>query len=316
MKKLLIKLQEKMIRCPICSSKDIGYNFRTTDSFEGHANFDVYKCNNCSVYFLNPQPTTESLKEYYEAGSHAIHLYTEDNINKFIKAYEEKYKRDYKNEHLDVIKHYIKTGNVLDMGCGRGEFVKLLQEYNYNAYGVDNNQKNVDLGKSYNINNLFINNAEDIDFNIKFDLITLISFLEHTFKPRNIIEKCDKLLKDNGLLYISIPTTDSLHFNIMRKESYWIMAPYHLFYFNYKSLEKLLNNYKFKIKNFIITPYTTGGWTHSISNELGLKDKYLEWEKDSDFMKYTKHINNIFDSIAYMLKQPSIMKIIAVKNSD
>ncbi len=70
----------------------------------------------------------------------------------------------------------------LDIGCGRAEWVQLLQKEGINAFGIDQNQAMIHLAKSEGVKNVFSKDAFEylasVDQN-KFDLITSFHVIEH-----------------------------------------------------------------------------------------------------------------------------------------
>ena len=99
---------------------------------------------------------------------------------------------------------------VLDVGCGRGKFlVYLLQNKNRNItpYGVDISK--VGLEQAHKKDKR-IRTTQTIDVlpHNYFDVITIISTLEHFEKPKEMIFKLHDLLKSDGLLVVVLPIGD------------------------------------------------------------------------------------------------------------
>lgn len=56
-------------KCDLCESEKLKVLYKVEDcnrGFEGV--FNLYKCKNCGLMFLNPQPTFKELEKYYSAG--------------------------------------------------------------------------------------------------------------------------------------------------------------------------------------------------------------------------------------------------------
>jgi len=54
------------------------------------------------------------------------------------------YEEEVKKQQQDYLSFFPKNGIVLDLGCGRGEFLELLRENGYEAAGVDSNSQMVE----------------------------------------------------------------------------------------------------------------------------------------------------------------------------
>lgn len=120
------------------------------------------------------------------------------------------------NDRKLILKH-IKEGNILDLGCGNGSTLKLIQnEYkNSHLYGVDIIETK---SKENNLNNIKIINKDIIEFLdnekiLKFDTIILSSTLHelYSFKFNNIsikqfliiiLNKLKSILKEDGIIII------------------------------------------------------------------------------------------------------------------
>lgn len=50
------------------------------------------------------------------------------------------------------LEHFTGRRNVLDIGCGRGEFLQLLKEIGVEAYGIDKNPEMIKVSRSYGLN--------------------------------------------------------------------------------------------------------------------------------------------------------------------
>lgn len=96
---------------------------------------------------------------------------------------------------------------ILDIGCGKGFFLKRLYD-NFDSaieyYGID-----ISSVATYNAQNYFslpkyfVSPAERLPFEDKsFDYIQIISTLEHVSKPSLVIKEAYRVLKDKGYLYI------------------------------------------------------------------------------------------------------------------
>ena len=137
---------------------------------------------------------------------------------------------------------YDKKLNILDIGCGYGVFPNYLSKFkNISAYGIDTSKYAIDLGKKkYKFKNLNYGDISklDINFDIKFDVVTIIGvfwFMLDDFK--SCYKNLRKILKKNGKVYfqVNIPNDN----NIFKKKIK-----------DYSDLYNFLNKF-FIIDNFI-----------------------------------------------------------------
>ncbi|OGL48855.1 MAG: hypothetical protein A2161_11185, partial [Candidatus Schekmanbacteria bacterium RBG_13_48_7] len=59
---------------------------------------------------------------------------------------------DVKKKQLQYLKYFKDKKNILDFGCGRGEFLELLTEANFNAFGVEENEEMASICKEKQLN--------------------------------------------------------------------------------------------------------------------------------------------------------------------
>lgn len=106
-------------------------------------------------------------------------------------------------------KHINPKMNILDVGCGYGRTLSKLHENGFkNLTGVDYSEQMIKRGlRSYPHFNLIKNNGDDLPFPDKsFDAVLLIGVLTsniQTKKQQELILEISRVLKDNGLIYIS-----------------------------------------------------------------------------------------------------------------
>lgn len=129
---------------------------------------------------------------------------------------------------LDIeLKRFLKLldgKNVLDLGIGEGQNSIILSELGYNVTGVDYSTKSLEICKS-NCSNIELIQSDIRNYSIaknKYDLIMsryALHFL-HKDDVFSIINNIKSNLSQNGLVYISVLSTDdpSLNFKISSQD--------------------------------------------------------------------------------------------------
>ncbi len=137
-----------------------------------------------------------------------------------------------------------KKPTLLDVGCGRGDFLIRAQNCGYNASGIDFDPKTVELA---NMRGLRAKTSEihDLPKDLKYDAITLSHVLEHVYDPKSLLEAVLCRLKPGGYFYLSTPNFDSAGQSTFQKKWRGLDAPRHLSLFNSKCLKKLLEEIGF-----------------------------------------------------------------------
>ena len=124
-------------------------------------------------------------------------------------------------------------GTVLDVGCGDGALVELLNsKKNINAKGIDINQ-----GIDFETDKLPFKENE-------FDFVVMYSVLEHLYNPGNILSEIKRVLKKNGFMIAIIPNYDPSRLISCNRKFYH--DPTHVHPYNPVSLQHLMRLYNFE----------------------------------------------------------------------
>lgn len=124
------------------------------------------------------------------------------------------------NKHIDLKRlrfvssslreHGITTNSkILDVGCGNGNISIFLGQQGFQVLGIDISEKAISKAKS-------INTLENVDFKVlsaedlcyaneKYDAIICSEVLEHLNRPDEILQYIHRLLKDDGVLIVTVP---------------------------------------------------------------------------------------------------------------
>jgi len=127
-----------------------------------------------------------------------------------------------------IIKKYKQSGNLLDVGCAHGYFLKIVKK-DFNCEGLEYNRSATKIARQITkckIYNESIENAKKIKSN-KYDIITCFDVLEHTTRPDIAISEIGRLLKKGGLVIISVPNTNSLGHKLKGKDWFGYMDRTH-----------------------------------------------------------------------------------------
>ena len=94
---------------------------------------------------------------------------------------------------------------ILDVGCGSGYSVNYLTERGFDVTGIDFSEEIIKEGKKkYGNIDIRVMDANKLDFPEEhFDLILFECSLSVMKNPPNILANSKKLLKKNGLIYLS-----------------------------------------------------------------------------------------------------------------
>lgn len=196
---------------------------------------EIYELNMNSNYeMLVTFPVPNDLSKYYKSESYISH--TDSKKSLFDKVYQV-VKNASLNKKLQLINSFnTSSKNVLDIGAGTGDFLKVCSQNNWSIFGTEPNKKARNIAKEKGVE-LFETLSSVSDK--KFDVITLWHVLEHVENLSETIFLLDKILAENGKIIIAVPNfkcDDANHY-----KEFWAAfdVPRHLWHFSQRSIVKV-----------------------------------------------------------------------------
>ena len=192
-----------------------------------------------------PQPEAHQLSRYYKSEDYISHT---DNKRNLLEWTYHLVKRISLSRKVNLINSFNLIGkDVLDIGCGTGDFLKTAQQRGWNVLGVEPNEKARELAnqktnnKVYDVKSLYELKEKS------FDVITLWHVLEHLPQKEQHIEICKKLLKPHGRIVVAVPNYKCFDASYYKK--YWAGydVPRHLWHFSQNAIKLLFQNVKMEV---------------------------------------------------------------------
>lgn len=243
--------------------------------------FSLSKCFLCGLIFLKEESESVDLNVYKN-------YYKKETGKRFGSISEFAVKAFRFLRALKVFSLKPKGKKIIDIGSGRGWMLYFLKKYfGYkNAIGTQISENAYRFSKEKL--GLEVHNKDllDLEFDIKFDVITLWHILEHVPEPEDYIERVAGLIDNDGLLLIEIPNFNSWS-RILAKNRWLAMDPkHHMTFFTPDSLRALLKKYNFKIEKMrtFSLEYSTFTSVQSMVNLItGTNNYFFEWLQKKDF---------------------------------
>ena len=262
-------------------------------------NLNVLKCINSGVIVLEKFIISE---DYYEKNIH----YTDgfEGSTETEKGLIESKPLEDDIRRFESYKELIKGSEVLDFGCGRGDFVQLSKKISKRSVGLELDT----INREYlnNIGVQCVHTLSELNDN-KFDLITLNHVFEHLNDPINILVELRKYLKDDGVIIIEVPHARDLLLETFNLESFknFTFWSEHLILHTRKSLEIFATNSGLQLKNiegfqrypisnhynWLLNGQPSG---HKIFHNLNNDDFHKHYEKFLDSIDQTDTLIGYF----------------------
>ncbi len=230
---LLKKLNmQQLTNCPVCDSPHISFRFtgRTGRKPSDPKRWSIYECDDCSLNFLNPQPSWDDLSSYYTSDYQCYNT---------LKGHDEQMVEEAKK--LGKLEHIpIPEGKrLLDVGCGDGLFLRAAKRLGAEVKGVEPSEFGAERARASGLD-VFTGTLEQFieqeGTDQQFDIITCFHVLDAVPHPVQTLKAMKQLLAPNGFICITIPNADCDFARELGWRWHSTDLPYHLVLFTPKSL--------------------------------------------------------------------------------
>ena len=180
----------------------------------------TYKLRNANVYvspagfhfsdYLDPvEEISPEIDETQLTDPESAYIETQlqANLNKF------------KNQ-ADIVANYLplRNASILDIGCGGGLFLSLLQQKGTQATGIELSDSRAQYAKTKHGLKIDKHPIESgywqNEYTQHFDAVTLWDVIEHVNYPFQTLQSAANVLKEGGFLFIDTPCRDSFYHQV------------------------------------------------------------------------------------------------------
>jgi len=258
--------------CNLCGADDT-VKLVTIDKVYDNNKYNIVKCKKCGLIYSDPRPMLSKMevgkfiynKEYYK------NEMPYNGQSKYIT----RIFRTSCEEQASIIERYVSKGRFLEIGCGTGMFMEIMQRRGWQVWGTEVSTYAVESCKRKGLR-VLNTDLRGLDFPPGyFNCIMLGQVIEHLSDPSSIIKKVWELCAKGGLVVVSTENAEGLSSKIetfirgplqteigkaVIKKFFGryprgfygrISPPVHLFYFSEKTLSLILRKHGFKIIRII-----------------------------------------------------------------
>lgn len=258
--------------CPVCASV-------VSSEYYRDERLRLLRCGACGLKFQNPMPALEALNALYASQDYYDGQY-------FPAQFAER-RAMFAHRLAELEKLTGGPGRVLEIGCGRGQFLEAALERRWEACGQEFAESTVEVLRrlvpgAETAHGVFPEECPFPEGN--FDLVHMNHVLEHFFDPMEALRRVRGLLKPGGVLYCEVPRQSTLQNKLAtaigRKDFAVHFFLEHLCYFDRPSMTKALTQTGFaplsiRIEGmgdphrFVRGVHYTSAWTHLLSLLIG-----------------------------------------------
>jgi hypothetical protein len=237
-------------QCPVCGST----NFKNMFTKNGG---QYVKCEECSMVYLNPVFKDDCLELYYiNNNTNQANAHSEESL----------FYRNIYSGGLEQILHAKNCKRILDIGCSSGLFLDIAKQQGLETFGIELNQLELKLATSKG-HKVWNTTIEKTDLSTKFDAITLWDVFEHIKNGKQYLETLKPHLTDGGLIFMQIPSSQSLAARILHEKCNMFDGLEHVNLYNKNTITRVAEQSGFKVAGI-----------RSIIDELGPINNYLHYE--------------------------------------
>jgi SAM-dependent methyltransferase len=212
--------------------------------------FDVINCKLCRFKHIIPIPTEEELEQVYQHDYYTKEkpLYIErhrEDLDWWNLVYTHRY--EILEQHLPA-----RQRRLLDIGSGPGFFLLNGRERGWQVKGIEPSVQAAEHSRSLGLEvvNAFFSEKTAPKFG-RFNAINMSEVLEHIPDPAGLLSLVYAQLNNGGIVCTVVPN-DFNPFQIVLRDHmnfkpWWVAPPHHINYFDFDSLQLLLERCGFDV---------------------------------------------------------------------
>lgn len=265
-------IQMEWTACNLCASDQAELYCEGRDrQLGGERRFRFVRCRQCGLIYLNPRPLRDEMSRYYPDD---YEPFVRPSCSQSGSLAQWGYAR-YLEKRRKALMRWKESGLLLDVGCATGDFLAHMAQYDWQVQGVEPSLSASERARQEHHLDVLTGDLSQSRFPDRhFDVVTLWDVLEHLHDPLGALTEIHRILKDDGLLVIELPSTRC--FDARLFGPYWIGldVPRHLYVFPPAPLKAMLRKAGFQIFSRRCSSGGYGAFMLSLS--FWLKDQQHE----------------------------------------
>lgn len=233
--------------CPVCSGTECSEDLVCNDYLVSRESFSLCRCTGCGFMFTQDFPSDDVIGKYYDSPEYISHSDSQKGLINYL--YHIARRIAMKSKSSLVSKYASdKTGKLLDIGSGTGNFMQAMCEKKWIVTGVEKSDS-----ARYHAHEKFGLNTQNSEFLFEIpektkDVVTMWHVLEHIENLNKTMEQIHRIVKDDGTVFIALPNKAS--FDARHYKEYWAAydVPRHLWHFSPSDFEGFANKHNFRLE--------------------------------------------------------------------
>lgn len=223
------------MNCPACQKeKSITIGVKN--------NYQLEKCGDCGTIFaevsLESEKTVGEIQDlydhYYDFANYKLPKAAEISLQKIVNSFTD----------------FRQTGNFVDIGFGEGGMLSVAEKNGWKCFGTELSPHSLEYGESRGWTVSKDAFSDDRFPKNGFDVVTMVELIEHVPNPDFFLETAYKLLRPNGLLFLTTPNPQSVNQRFLGTEWSVISPPEHITLWSTRGLKQALERNNFTVQKF------------------------------------------------------------------
>jgi 2-polyprenyl-3-methyl-5-hydroxy-6-metoxy-1,4-benzoquinol methylase len=188
----------------------------------------ICQCSKCGLIQLDNDPVYY-FKDVIRSGS----------VSEEVKKFRTKQFQDF------VDTYQLKDKKIVEIGCGRGEYLSIMNRTGAKAFGLEHRVESVEECRTKGLSTIqgFLYDPNQRIEHSPFDAFYICNFLEHIDEPSKLLQAIANNLTIDGIGIVEVPNTDRL----LRDKTFYKFTLEHLLNFTQETLETSLGLNGFEV---------------------------------------------------------------------
>ena len=247
--------------CPLCTcGQSELYQRITVTRGPASGSYELRRCLACELIFVDPRLEDATLARLYDEDFYF-------STGWALRGIAEQVIRQIQRTRQRRVQRFVRSGALLDIGSGDGNFVHHMASEGWQATGLDFSPAAQALAEARGGRGRFLcGSIFDHEFAPEsIDLVTLWQVLEHIGEPREFLERTHALMRPGGVFVAAVPNIEGLSAQLTGARWWGLDVPRHLVHFSPRTLRNALEHAGFTVihVNHLSLQYDPYGLLHS-----------------------------------------------------
>lgn len=232
------------VGCPICEKSKTARVYHL--SMETGGERTVVQCARCQLLFVSPRISSEKIADNYRGKSY---FEREDSVTGYKNYLQD---RDlhvaFFKKQLEELEQLAPKGKLLDVGCAGGFLLEEARQRGWETEGVELSSFASDYARNTLGLKVTTCDLRSAAFAAEtFDVVVMDDVIEHFEYPLVEAREVLRILKPGGLYLLHTPNAASYWRPLMGKRWIHLKPDEHLYYFDPKTITRLLEKAGFEV---------------------------------------------------------------------